>query len=113
MVGNGDLTGSDRSHISVSYHDGLLDTSESMYFHKTFPLHEGWHSRYGHSTTIVAWISGLGVFGTASTIMPTIPYFYCVRKSCLQTRKLRSWRLFITYGGLAKTTKILGVQHTR
>ena len=62
MVGNGDLTGSDRSHISVSYHDGSLDTSESMYFHKTFPLHEGWHSRYGHSTTIVAWNIRFGGF---------------------------------------------------
>ena len=38
MVGHGDLTGSDRVHISVSYRDGPLDTSENMYFHEMFPL---------------------------------------------------------------------------
>ncbi len=59
-VGHGDLTGSERSHISVSYHDGPLDASESMYFHETFPRHERWHSSNGHFT-IVARIYGLGV----------------------------------------------------
>ena len=54
MVGHGGLTGSERSHISVSYHDGPLDTSENMYFHETFPLYERWHSRNGHFATIVA-----------------------------------------------------------
>ena len=83
MVGHGDLTGSEYSHISVSYHDGPLDTSESMYFHETFPLHDRWHSRNCHFTTIIAWIFGLGVFDTASTIMCTIPCFYCVRKRFL------------------------------
>lgn len=35
-VGHGDLTGSERSHISVSYHDAPFDASESMYFHERF-----------------------------------------------------------------------------
>ena len=60
-IGHGDLTGSERSHISVSYHDGPLDASESMYCHETFPLHERWHSSNGHFTAIVARIFGLGV----------------------------------------------------
>ena len=61
MVGQGDLTGSERMHISVPYRDGPLDTSESMYFHGTFSFHERWHRRHGYFTTIIAWIVDLGV----------------------------------------------------
>ena len=86
MVVHGDLTGSERSHISVPYHDGPLDASESMYFHGTFALHERWHSRYCNFATIAALMFGLGVLGVASTIMCTIPYFYCVRKNFLDSR---------------------------
>ena len=73
-------TGSSLSHVSVLYHDGPLDITESVYFHNTCPLRERWHWRRAKFRCLIL---GSGFLGAVSPVMCTIPYFYRVHKSLL------------------------------